>query len=84
MSLSAETRPSSGIALFVVGGLLVVLAVVGVLLYVFGIPDQAADGSGLGVLRGLTVVGAGISGGVGMLLIAIGAVKRRSRAARGD
>jgi hypothetical protein len=84
MTLSAEIRPSRGIGLFVAGGVLLLLAVVGIVLYAFGIPDQAADGSSLGVLRGVTVVGAGIAAGVGALLIVLGVVKRTSRAARGD
>ena len=82
MSLSAETRPSRGVALFVAGAILVLIGIVGIVLYAFGIPDQAADGSELGVLRGVTVVGAGLAVGVGALLLALGAVKRRSRAAR--
>jgi hypothetical protein len=82
MSLSAQTRPSRGIALFVVGGVLLVVGLVGIVLYVFGIPDQTADGSELGILRGATVVIAGLAVGVGALLIALGVVKRRSRAAR--
>lgn len=83
MSLSAETRPSNGIVLFVVGGVLLLLGLVGVVLYAFGIPDQAADGSGLGVLRGVTVVVAGLCVGVGVLLVAVGVVKRRSARSRG-
>lgn len=82
MSLSAEIRPSRGIPYFVAGGVLLLLAIVGIVLYAFGIPDQAADGGELGVLRGVTVVGAAVAGGVGMLLVVLGVVKRRSRAAR--
>jgi hypothetical protein len=79
MTLSAETRPSNGIALFVVGGILLVAGLVGVAAYAFGIPDQASvDGGGLGVVRGVTIVGSAIAIGAGALLVTLGIVKRRS------
>jgi len=83
MSIKAEVRPSRGIALFVAGGILLLLALVGIVVYATGLPDNAADGSGLGLLRGVTVVGSAICGGVGALLLAIGGVKRVSASRRG-
>jgi hypothetical protein len=73
MSLSAETRPSNGIAYFVVGGILVVLGLVGVVLYATGAPDLTGDAI---PLRALTIIGAAIAMGVGALLVVLGVVKR--------
>ncbi len=79
MSLSAETRPSNGIALFVAGGILLVLGVVGVVLYATGAPDAAGDGN---PWRAVTIIGAAIAAGVGVLLVALGVVKRSSASRR--
>lgn len=82
MSLSAETRPSNGIAYFVVGGILVLLGIVGVVLYATGAPDLVSDAND--PFRALTIIGAAVATGAGLLLLVLGVVKRRSRAARGD
>jgi|GEM_PF-2434203 len=82
MSISAETRPSNGIAYFVVGAVLLLLGLVGVVLYATGAPDLAADAND--PLRALTIIGAAIAAGAGILLIVLGVVKRISRRARGS
>jgi hypothetical protein len=80
MSVSAETRPSNGIALFVVGGILVLIGLAGVVAYASALPDAlGASQSVTGMLRGLTIIGAAIAGGTGVLLLVLGAVKRRAR-----
>lgn len=81
MTISAETRPSSGIVLFVVGGILLVLGIVGVVLYATGAPDLAADDAN-DPFRALTIIGAALAMGVGAVLVVVGIVRRRSAAAR--
>lgn len=79
MSLSAEIRPSHGVPYFVVGGILVLIAIVGIVLYATGVPDLAPLDEP-NPLRAVTIVGAAISG---VLLLVLGVVKRVSAARRG-
>lgn len=80
MSLSSETRPSNGVALFVAGGILVLIGIAGIIAYATAFPDAAqADLEATGPLRGLTIVGAGLATGAGVLLLVLGLVKRRAR-----
>jgi len=81
MTLSAETRPSNGIALFVTGGILVMAGLVAVVLYATGAPDLAGDEPN--PLRSVTIIVAALGVGVGVLLIALGVVKRVSASRRG-
>lgn len=84
MSLPAEVRPSRGRALLVAGVLFLLAGVAGIVVYATGLPDLApVDGATVGLLRGATVVGSAILGGVGALLLALAVVKRRSAASRG-
>ena len=81
MSLSAETRPSNGVALFVAGGILVLIGLAGIVAYAAALPDAlGAPENVTGVLRGLTIVVAAVAGGTGVLLLVLGGVKRRARA----
>jgi hypothetical protein len=81
MSISSETRPSNGIALFVIGAILVLIGIIGMVAYAAALPDAlGAPGNVTGMLRGGTIVGAAIAGGTGVLLLVLGAVKRRARA----
>ena len=72
------TKPARRpIGLLVAGIVLLVLAVIGIVLYATGAPDAAADtGSGTGGLRGLTIWGAALSGGLGIVLIVVAMIKR--------
>ena len=80
MSLSAETRPSNGVALFVAGGILVLIGLVGIVAYAAALPDAlGAPENVTGVLRGLTIITAAVAGGTGVLLLVLGGVKRRAR-----
>ena len=80
MSLSSETRPSNGIAYFVVGAILLVIGIAGIVAYATALPDAAqAPTDATGPLRGLTIIGAAIATGAGVLLLALGVVKRRAR-----
>jgi hypothetical protein len=80
MSLSSETRPSNGIGLFVAGGILVLIGLAGIVAYASALPDAlGAPENVTGVLRGLTIIGAAIAGGTGVLLLVLGFVKRRAR-----
>lgn len=80
MSLESETRPSNGVAFFVAGGILLLLGVVGIIAYATGLPDAAqADLEATGPLRGATIIAAAIATGVGVLLLVLGAVKRKAR-----
>lgn len=82
MSIQAEVRPSRGRALFVAGAVLLLIALAGIVVYATGLPDLASvEASAVGALRGLTVVGAAVCGGLGALLLVLAAVKRRSAAA---
>jgi len=80
MSLSSQTRPSNGVAFFVAGGILLLIGIAGVIAYATALPDAAqADMEATGPLRGLTIIGAAIAMGAGVLLLALGIVKRRAR-----
>lgn len=80
MSLSSETRPSNGVALFVAGGILLLIGIAGIIAYATAFPDAAqADQEATGPLRALTIIAAAIGTGAGVLLVALGFVKRRAR-----
>ena len=83
MSLSSETRPSNGIAYFVAGAVLLVIGIAGIVAYAVALPDAAqAPTEATGPLRGLTIIGAAVATGAGVLLVALGVVKRRARRRR--
>ena len=80
MSLESETRPSKGVAYFVIGGILLLVGLVGVVAYATALPDAAlAPTEATGPLRGLTIIVAALATGAGVLLVALGVVKRRAR-----
>jgi hypothetical protein len=78
MSVQDMTKPARRpVGLLVVGVILLVLAVIGIVLYATGAPDAAADaGTGTGALRGLTIWGAALCGGTGLVLVIVAMIKR--------
>lgn len=81
MTISSETRPSSGVAMFVIGGILLLIGLAGIVAYATALPDAlGAPENVTGVLRGLTIIVAALGIAAGALFLVLGVVKRRARA----
>lgn len=59
--------------------MLIAIAVAGIVLYAIGAPDQAAEGSALGALRGGLIWVSALCGGAGAALLAYSLIRRRAR-----
>lgn len=78
----AERAVGKAAPLLVAGALLVLAALTGIVLYAVGAPDQAADATALGGLRGALIWGSALAMGVGALLLVFGFIRAR-RGGRG-
>lgn len=78
-SIENIQRPSSGAAWFVAGAVSLVLGVAAIIaLIVIGMSTPVdQDGDATGGLQGLTIIAAAAFTGLGLLLILVGALKRR-------
>lgn len=84
-SIENVRKESSGAKWFVVGAILLILGIMGIIRYATEGINTPLEGSGTpdGAYQGLLIVGSGLCTGVGLLLIVLGALKRRrSRAQR--
>jgi hypothetical protein len=86
-SIENIQTPSSGKAWFITGAVSLVLGVAAIIaLIVIGSSTPVEqEGDTTGQMQGLTIVAAAVFTGLGLLLIAVGALKRRrARVERGD
>lgn len=77
--MTIPTPAGSRRGMLVASALLIVAGMTGIVLYAVGAPDQLAEGTALGVLRGALIIGAAACTGVGVLLGALALVGRMRR-----
>jgi uncharacterized membrane protein YidH (DUF202 family) len=75
MTDSKMTRPSNGLVPLIVGAVLLIIGIAAMVQFGFGTPGPDSTGAHVAWETGLTI-GAAAAAGVGLLLIAIGIVKR--------
>jgi hypothetical protein len=75
MTDSKMTRPSNGLVPLIAGAVLLIIGIVAMVQFGFGTPGPDSTGAHVAWESGLTI-GAAAAAGIGLLLIAIGFVKR--------